>query len=123
MLNALVMFDNEYYPVLFHANDYNTLSRLTTMDNVVWVQIVQEDGGSAYAAANGVVKQTLPVNDRPMKAITPDALREAIYYIKKSQKIRAIKEIRDATNWGLKDSKDFVDTLIEYVTEDNLNPW
>jgi ribosomal protein L7/L12 len=38
---------------------------------------------------------------------------------KNNKKIEAVKLVHEQTNWGLKESKDFVDSLIRY-TEQNL---
>ena len=47
----------------------------------------------------------------PMQTIDLDLRKRIARILTDSGKIHAIKELRDATGWGLKDSKDYVDAL------------
>ena len=50
--------------------------------------------------------------ERPSVDIVDDALQQRIAQtLNSSGKIQAVKELKDATGWGLKQSKDFVDGM------------
>lgn len=52
----------------------------------------------------------MPLVTQPL-GVTPSVLEDLAYARKTNNKILAIKAIRTATGWGLKDSKDFVEAL------------
>jgi len=47
--------------------------------------------------------------------VAADKLDEIIQYLREDKKINAIKSVRDATNLGLKDAKDFIDSFVVNV--------
>jgi len=47
--------------------------------------------------------------------VAADKLDEIIQYLRENKKINAIKSVRDATNLGLKDAKDFIDSFVVNV--------
>lgn len=44
--------------------------------------------------------------------LTTDFEKRILDIANNNNKILAIKEVREATNWGLKESKDYVDSLM-----------
>ena len=58
------------------------------------------------------VTETDHTAERPSVDIVDDALQQRIVQtLNSSGKIQAVKELKDATGWGLKQSKDFVDGM------------
>ena len=50
--------------------------------------------------------------ERPTASgITPELTAEVRQLLARRQKIEAVKCVREATGWGLKESKDYVDAL------------
>ena len=51
------------------------------------------------------------------RELTPEVRRQVIELIQQNRKVQAVKIVREATNWGLKQSKDAVDAIIEELKE------
>ena len=54
-----------------------------------------------------------------MSQITPELEEKAINLIKKGKRIDAVKFIRDNTNLGLKDSKEYMESLIDQIIKND----
>lgn len=61
-------------------------------------------------------KKDKDMNDDKLKLLT----QKVKEYIKQGDLIMAVKYVKDETGWGLKESKDFVDTIRD--TKDNQTP-
>lgn len=51
------------------------------------------------------------------KALTADNVKSILVFIHNGQKIQAIKRYREATGLGLRESKDFVDSIAHMIRE------
>ena len=60
------------------------------------------------------------MEDKPAEIFEGDVLQHVKNLLQNHQKIEAIKEVRDTTGMGLKESKDFVDNIDDVSLEDLL---
>ena len=51
------------------------------------------------------------------KKLSPEVRSKVIKLILKDRKVKAVKTVREATNWSLKRSKDAVDAIIEELKQ------
>ncbi len=51
------------------------------------------------------------------KKLSPEVRSKVIKLILKGRKVQAVKVVREATNWGLKQSKDAVDAIVEELKQ------
>lgn len=131
MFKCLVQFKGQE-PQLFGIPNVAHVSALASMDNVEWVAGPFGDNGTLLDVHNRIstsllgeknVRPVIPAvkvehfcPTHPTGVLTPRVMSNVMSFIQKQQKISAIKEVRAATSWTLKDTKDFVDFLCAATT-------
>jgi ribosomal protein L7/L12 len=65
---------------------------------------------------HGIYVAHAPENQRkPSDQISLDAIEKVLAFLKEHEKVNAVKLIKDETNLGVKESKDYVDSWQQYM--------
>jgi len=103
MDDAFVPFHNTFGDILDLQEKVSELKRL-----------LQEARDNLPHVVYGMISlDTLETDRAERRRAVRNAFTELLYGIRTDRKITAIKAVRQATDWGLKDAKDYTENLID----------
>jgi ribosomal protein L7/L12 len=77
----------------------------------IFFNTLQRNQERIESKLNKIIEQ-LGVSEPSIKLINDELKDELIKLVEANKKVKAIKKLRDATGMGLKEAKDYVDSLL-----------
>jgi len=92
------------------ARNYRSIARDA---NTRCVELQKQLDAAQAELAQSVSANTVEADRAERRRAVRNAFTELLYGIRTDRKITAIKAVRSATDWGLKDAKDYTENLID----------